>query len=955
MTASTLGPALRHVHALFDVGTTAGLGDDDLLARYARSRDEAAFEGLVRRHGPMVLGACRAILRDPIGAEDAFQATFLILSRKADSIRNGEALAPWLHRVARRVAVRASVESRARRRCEIEAAGAVSEVRRGAADERASVLHEEIDRLPDRYRLPVVLCHLEGLTHAEAACRLRKGERTVRRHLAEALPRLKARLVARGIALTLPALAVLLGGRAHASVSPALVARLGRIARTGQVSPGVATLMTRAASGSGGPGLPLGSALAVGLLASACWFGPSIGAGPVASSPQDPPALAPKSVATHDPSHSQAPGSPGSWTYLGRVVDPDGRPVVGAKLGLANGIDPARSDPRAISDAEGRFRFVVDQKGYGVESGIVDWLRVIARADGFGLGISDGKSADAGRDLTIRLVRDDAPIEGRVLDLEGRPVAGVLLRVTEFWGGQEGDLAPFIKAAKLEGGGNAWWSKDQFLKTRFHLEPGDPTFPPVLTGADGRFRLAGIGRERVVELRAEGPTVRTSRFEALTRSIEPFLIPDQVLPNGPPQTLFRGARFDLILPPSRPIEGVVRDQDTGRPIEGAMITDMKVRDEPLMNRRMLMVRSDARGRYRLEGLPKGGGSTLAIIPPSDQPYLPVYRTVGDSPGLGAEVLDVPLKRGIWARGRLKDEITRKPIAGIVSYHIAGENRHFDEVVDFRAAPMDVMRDMMNHSDAAGAYRVAVLPGPGLLSLHSLGGPYEFQGYAPDQAGATSNYSPLYAGMDQAHAAIDPAEGSEGIARDFALDPGRSVAGSILDPEGRPLPDSMVYGCKTIGNWDRLHSETGFLVESIRKPRPGFASPSSPVTLVFRNEGRHLAGWCDVRYDEPVPIAIHLQPWAEVVGMVVGPTGKPPRKAMLHLYVAGKLRRGNGIIEHKGEPDRLDGEGRFRLEGLAPGLGYKLSIDQGDMVKWVDIPPTEPGMTVDLGSIRVGME
>src|SRR5262245_57102661 len=121
-----MGGTLRHLRDLFNDGTTVGLGDGQLLARYATARDEAAFAALVARHGPMVLATCRAVLRHEHDVEDAFQATFLVLARKARSVRAGDALGGWLHRVAYRVSVQASAEARRRSRREAEASAMTS-------------------------------------------------------------------------------------------------------------------------------------------------------------------------------------------------------------------------------------------------------------------------------------------------------------------------------------------------------------------------------------------------------------------------------------------------------------------------------------------------------------------------------------------------------------------------------------------------------------------------------------------------------------------------------------------------------------------------------------------------------------------------------------------------------------------------------------------------------------
>src|SRR3954447_6451072 len=115
MSTGHYGAVLRHLQRLFSLGTVAGLTEWQLLHRYVTRHDEAAFEALVARHGPMVLGVCRRVLDDPHDVEDAFQATFLVLVKKAGSIRDRDVLGTWLYGVARRVAVRARVEARRRR------------------------------------------------------------------------------------------------------------------------------------------------------------------------------------------------------------------------------------------------------------------------------------------------------------------------------------------------------------------------------------------------------------------------------------------------------------------------------------------------------------------------------------------------------------------------------------------------------------------------------------------------------------------------------------------------------------------------------------------------------------------------------------------------------------------------------------------------------------------------
>lgn len=221
------GETLDRVSSLFHSGAVAGLTDGQLLERFATRRGasgELAFAALVERHGSIVLSVCQGVLRNRHDAEDAFQATFLVLARRADSIRKRESVASWLHGVALRVASEARSAAARRRWREKKAAGIAGEPTIG--DDRIDLvplLHEEVGRLPSRYREPVVLCFFEGLTHEEAADQLGWPVGTVKSRLARGKARLRARLTQRGFAPTAGLVGVL---SAHAAASAAVPAAL---------------------------------------------------------------------------------------------------------------------------------------------------------------------------------------------------------------------------------------------------------------------------------------------------------------------------------------------------------------------------------------------------------------------------------------------------------------------------------------------------------------------------------------------------------------------------------------------------------------------------------------------------------------------------------------------------------------------------------------------------------
>jgi RNA polymerase sigma factor (sigma-70 family) len=216
------------IQRFFGEETLAGLTDAQLLQRHAAYGDELAFKGLIQRHGPMVLAVCRGILNDSNDADDAFQAVFLLLARKARSIWINDSLGGWLHRVACRIALQVKAESLRRRTQErraAEHAAAAKELGTPWDDTRA-VVHEEIDRLPHRYREPIVLCYLEQMTYEQAARKLSWSEATTQGRLARGRNLLRTRLARRGVTAGTAALTSLVASQEASAVSLALVENL---------------------------------------------------------------------------------------------------------------------------------------------------------------------------------------------------------------------------------------------------------------------------------------------------------------------------------------------------------------------------------------------------------------------------------------------------------------------------------------------------------------------------------------------------------------------------------------------------------------------------------------------------------------------------------------------------------------------------------------------------------
>src|SRR6516162_11076420 len=221
--------------------------DFDLLARFLNGGDPEAFAALVARHGPMVLRVCQHVLGNRHDAEDAFQATFLILARKAANVRPTGCLAGWLHGVASRVALGARTAAR-RRGAALTLDGAPRDPRPDplaelTARDTLRVLEEEVQRLPEAYRLPVTLCCLHGLTQEEAARQLGWTPGSVKGRLERGRARLHARLARRGLTLPAALAAAELSRDPAPAALTAATARQALAFAAGQEAPGPATLL----------------------------------------------------------------------------------------------------------------------------------------------------------------------------------------------------------------------------------------------------------------------------------------------------------------------------------------------------------------------------------------------------------------------------------------------------------------------------------------------------------------------------------------------------------------------------------------------------------------------------------------------------------------------------------------------------------------------------------------
>jgi RNA polymerase sigma factor (sigma-70 family) len=928
MTRVQTNVVLRHIRGLAAAENATRLPDRQLLERFASAHEEAAFAALVRRHGPLVLGVCRRVLHNPHDAEDAFQATFLALARQAASAGRRASLGTWLYQVAYHVALRARKQTAVRRRREDQAlpreqTDPLAEV---TGRELLAVLDEELHRLPERLREPLVLCYLEGKTRDEAARELGWSLGTLKRRLKGGKEDLRNRLARRG--LTLPA--ALLAAAAACSAVPAALAAATAKAAVGNaaaIPAHVAALVCgslRAASA--GKLKAAGAALLAVALVGAGLFGYGAAADATRS-------LGGAARPSEAPARKETPPSSGQakpaeadrkeTAVSGRVLGPDGKPAVGAKVYYLLPPAPgefARARPKdrppptveAVTDKNGRFSFAAPAQGGQVF--------VTAAGCGPAWPLKPGKLEDQ----PLRLARDDVAVAGRVLDLQGQPVAGVTVRVHALNASPDGTLDKWLAAVKASRDdiGNEY----QYLPMFAHRDLAH-FFPPVRTDKGGRFQIKGIGRERVASLIVEAPAIETRGINVVTR---PGFAASNVRRDadqlGDERPFYYPPTFNHAAAPGRVVSGVVRDKLTRKPVAGAVVRPSE--NAPIANPLyFIKTTTDQEGRYRLTGLPRKlpefRSNDVIVLPPDGELYLALRRGLPER-DVKPAVFDFDLPRGVWLEGQVKDKATGNGVPAQLGYFVFGDG---PDEAEARSLYIPPMPGLANWTDKDGRFRIVAAPYRGMLGARAIGDAQEHYrtGMGADKIKGGKKEGGTFTFEAYPYSAIarnfetlvevKPAAGAKSVRCDILLDPGRAVNVQVRGPDGKPLEGVRAYG-QFARDWRWSHEllSAEFSVYGLE--------PGQGRTLFLQHEGRNLVGRYEIKGDEHGPIAVTLQPAASVTGKVVDDNGRPLGHGAIMLTFR---REKGGPLETHWRDVRTDAEGKFRIDGLLPGMIYSATV------------------------------
>jgi RNA polymerase sigma factor (sigma-70 family) len=949
MTRTPLSPVVRQLRRWAGPDPVADASDADLLGRFRTDRDDRAFAALLLRHGPLVWGVCWQVLHHRQDAEDAFQATFLLLARHAGSIRDGQALASWLHRAAYRVATKAG-QNMARRRVQEQKAER-RQVSRPEAEaawrEMQTILQEEVERLPEKYRAPFLLCCLEGHTGAEAARLLGWKEGTLTGRLSEARKLLQRRLARRGVLLS-------------AVLAAAAVGRAGAAAATVTLAETTveAALSFAAHAGSApAPAVALASAVArevlVGkvkvatavLLATAVVAFAGVMARQAPAAAEGAPAAAgpagPASRESAPPRVAAGPLGRDGITIRGQVLDPEGKPVADARLHLV--VQSWRRKPLHVQTTggpNGTFSLPVTGAESRAYTEDAPWRRawIVALGERFGPAVHVLGELASSRDLKLRLARDDVPIHGRIRDLQGKPIGGVRVHVEELCTPAAGDLTPWIHALEANPQ-DAERIESEFLE-RVLLPDARPLFPTVVTDAEGRFQLKGIGRERVVRLTLDGPTIVHNQVSVRTRPGKPIHAGLSATHPGEGRLTYYGARFEHFAAPERTIIGVVRDKDTGKPVAGVRVQSEQFAGKTRGGDSSVSAVSDNHGQYRLVGMPNGSGNIIKAAPTAGQPYLQCERKVEDEAGLGPTTVNFALTRGVLVKGRVLDRVTGKPVFANVQYLVFADNLRYRNVPGF------TVEHYLETGDD-GSFQLVALPGRGVLMARAWDDHYR-AGVGSDKLqpwDGTHNFLltvPFLADPGGFHTAVElnPSEKAKSIRQDLVVDPGQMPQGTVVGPDGRPVTGARAFGLTAYGdsrNWTRTPlTSADFTVWGLRR--------NEIREVVFVQPDKRLAGAVKVRGDARRPLVAKLQRWGSVRGRLIGSNGLPEPGVVLRI--AGSMLPASSF--------QTDNAGRFRIDALAPGVAYTLEVMQQDRVAGCVFTSltVNGGEAKDLGDVHV---
>lgn len=668
----------------------------------------------------------------------------------------------------------------------------------------------------------------------------------------------------------------------------------------------------------------------------------------------------------------------GDTTITGQVLDAAGAPLADARVLVARSVmhGPSWTTSSQIlgqgsTDKHGRYELAFDMPKLIPREMQSERIVVVAQAPQHGPAWQEYKNtSDLPASVDLQLVADRL-VEGRIIDLEGQPVPNAKMRVRRIESAA-GDLDAWAKKAaknplaeprdssRLAARPTGNEVVVTYFPSKSQLDAvGLDLFDEVVTDREGRFRLAGVGADRLLSLKINDPRLATSWVNVVTRPMKS--VPMPIDPRIGNQRYY-GAQFDFPAEPSRLVRGVIRDADSKQPLPGVKVTAAQLSGSMLAIDGLIATRTDASGRFELAGLPARNGHRLRIHP-VDLPYFHNDYRVPDTDGLEPVEMAIEMKRGIWIEGQVVDQETGDGVPSWVSYYPFLDNVEAESFENFDPGVISMGYTDRYDTDEAGRFRVPGLPGRGIVvaaagqkaHYHIGFGADDIEGLRPQGRQRRMN---VFHFFDASMANTVVEVNSEGDAiRDcrVPLSPVDRHSIAVVDENGNPLTGFRV---------------TGLLPEvmNVRNPRlrdaPTVDASKIEVLGLQQNGRTLLLDHRDLKLGRVMPLdasadlaTIVLQPTFSVRGQLLNDEGTPMANTSV-TPIAGKTTKFMGLntqgamIKSRGgriTMDRVvtDADGRFEFDSLLPGTIYTLLVHQIEY----EIDEQEPGSHVDLGVLK----
>ena len=643
--------------------------------------------------------------------------------------------------------------------------------------------------------------------------------------------------------------------------------------------------------------------------------------------------------------------------YSGQVLDPDGKPVAGANIyhvyymSKPMGLFEPTSKPVTISGVDGRFRFEFTHDGSLRSSGAAKYGTAFATKKGFGFGIAHRENTAAkpedvlslaNRSKDIHLLKDH-PIRGRIVNIDGEPVAGARLILTRLSITPNNDLGSWNEASKepnadfysvLKNVSNIWRS------------PQLPSLvAPITTDRDGRFEVRGIGEGQIAHFHLSGPSIETAIVNVRTEETgDTITLPWIKRQKTKISFTYYPSRFEHIAGPSVPVSGVVTASDTGDPISGATVKSEGA------DRDIVRAITDENGRYRLEGLPIRERNYIAVLAPSTSnngdevpAYLSLKKTVSTTEP--TENIDIKMERGSWLFGRITDPETGKGLPGRLEYRIP-------EKMNSRKGQVYESDRWVSGQD--GRFRIVVPKGRGYIAFSAS----NFSEYPratkilslDGKMGRASEVKRMRSSLPACLIAEYQAD-DETCERNLEISKAPTRTGKVVGPDGQPVTDYYYLSDSDYRNWDKSISD-GFTLK--------LYDPDASRDVYFSNLENNLTAHAVVSGPTDEPLVVQLVKGGTATGRVVDEDGDPV--ANFELSPTWKAPAGNGdtiekisyispLLPYNFRNSRgrganvTDAEGRFTLTCLLPDTEYQ--------VVGLGVIKVKAGESKDLGDIKYG--